>query len=102
MKEQHRNALCCSTFFHIYRMRWIRWDLVYGKGIEEDAPEAYLQESRREVDVFDAAYAWTAQAVDEIILPADTRRVVIEALTLTRDKREELPRRAKPHGAPPT
>jgi propionyl-CoA carboxylase beta chain len=75
---------------------------VYGKGIEDDAYEAYLDRSRSKVDVFDAGYSWTAQLVDEIILPKDTRRRIIEALTLTRNKTEELPARAKNHSAPPT
>lgn len=75
---------------------------VYGKGIEADAYEAYLNRSREKVDVFDAGYTWTAQVIDEIILPKDTRRRIIEALTITRNKQEKLPRRAKIHTAPPT
>jgi propionyl-CoA carboxylase beta chain len=39
--------------------------------------------------------------VDEIILPADTRKKIIEALELTRNKNEKLPPRAKNHGTPP-
>jgi len=39
--------------------------------------------------------------VDEIILPKDTRRKLIEALALTRNKNEQLPARAKNHTAPP-
>ncbi len=75
---------------------------VYDGGIEEGAAEAYLERSREALDVFDAAYAWTAQVVDEIVLPSDTRRKIIEALALTAGKHEELPRRAKSHGSPPT
>ena len=75
---------------------------VYGKGIEEDAYDAYLNRSREKLDVFDTAYTWTAQVVDEIILPKDTRKKIIEALALTRNKKEELPMRAKMHTAPPT
>jgi acetyl-CoA carboxylase carboxyltransferase component len=45
---------------------------------------------------------WTAQIVDEIILPKDTRKKIIEALEVTRNKREKLPRRAKTHTSPPT
>ena len=75
---------------------------VYGKGIEDDAYEAYLNRSREKVDAFDAGYTWTAQLVDEIILPKDTRRTIIEALALTRTKEETLPKRAKMHTAPPT
>jgi len=75
---------------------------VYGKGIDEDAYDAYLSRPREKVDAFDAARSWTAQAVDEIILPGDTRRKVVEALSITRNKVEELPRRAKNHSAPPT
>jgi propionyl-CoA carboxylase beta chain len=74
----------------------------YGKGIEEDAYEVYLSSSRKKLDVFDAGYTWTAQVVDEIILPKDTRKTIIEALALTRNKVEELPKRAKNHGCPPT
>jgi acetyl-CoA carboxylase carboxyltransferase component len=40
--------------------------------------------------------------VDEVIEPADTRIKIIEALALTRNKREKLPERAKAHGTGPT
>jgi propionyl-CoA carboxylase beta chain len=40
--------------------------------------------------------------VDEIIKPGDTRKKIIEALELTRNKQEELPERAKGHGTCPT
>ena len=71
-------------------------------GIEEDAYESYLNRSREKIDVFDAAHSWTAQMVDEIILPGQTRKKIIEALELTRNKQEELPQRAKGHGTSPT
>jgi propionyl-CoA carboxylase beta chain len=74
---------------------------IYGKGIEKDAYESYLNRSREKVDVYDTAHSWTAQIVDEIILPADTRRKIIEALELTRNKSEKLPLRAKGHSTPP-
>jgi propionyl-CoA carboxylase beta chain len=74
----------------------------YPQGIEEDAYEAYLNLSRKKLDVFDVGYTWTAQVVDEIILPKDTRNSIIEALALTRNKVEELPMRKKNHGSPPT
>jgi len=75
---------------------------IYGKGIEEDAYEAYLNRSREKVDAFDVGLSWTAQVVDEIILPRDTRKKIIEALEVTRNKRQALPRRAKMHTSPPT
>jgi propionyl-CoA carboxylase beta chain len=75
---------------------------VYGRGIEEDAYEAYLNRSREKVDAFDVAHSWSAQVVDEIIEPKDTRKKIIEALEITRHKHEKLPRRAKCHGTPPT
>lgn len=75
---------------------------IYGKGIEDDAYEAYLNRSREKVDAFDVAYTWTAQVVDEIILPKDTRKKIIEALEVTRNKCEKLPRRAKIHTSAPT
>ena len=75
---------------------------VYGNGIEEDAYEAYLNRSREKIDAFDVGLTWTAQVVDEIILPRNTRKKIIEALRLTQDKSEILPRRAKMHTAPPT
>jgi propionyl-CoA carboxylase beta chain len=75
---------------------------IYGKGIEEDAYDAYLHRAREKVDVFEVSRSWTAQMVDEIIEPKDTRRKIIEALEITRDKVETLPARAKSHGAPPT
>lgn len=75
---------------------------VYGKGIEEDAYESYLNRSREKVDAFETGRSWTAQMIDEIILPGDTRKKIIEALEITRNKREKLPRRAKIHTSPPT
>jgi propionyl-CoA carboxylase beta chain len=75
---------------------------IYGKGIEEDAYESYLNRSREKIDVFDTAHSWTAQMVDEIILPGQTRKKIIEALELTRNKQEALPQRAKGHGTSPT
>jgi acetyl-CoA carboxylase carboxyltransferase component len=75
---------------------------IAGLGIEADAYEGYLNRSRERVDVFEAARSWTAQVVDEIIEPGDTRKKIIEALELTRNKREELPKRAKRHGTGPT
>mmetsp|Transcript_8162 Transcript_8162/g.4323 ORF Transcript_8162/g.4323 Transcript_8162/m.4323 type:complete len:518 (+) Transcript_8162:1765-3318(+) len=72
------------------------------KGIEEDAYEGYLNRSREKVEVFDVARAYTTRVVDEVIEPKDTRKVIIEALEITRNKQEELPPRAKMHGTPPT
>jgi acetyl-CoA carboxylase carboxyltransferase component len=74
----------------------------YGMGIEEDAYDAYLGRSREAVDVFDVARTWTAQIVDEVIEPGETRRKIVEALAITRSKVERLPARAKNHGSPPT
>jgi acetyl-CoA carboxylase carboxyltransferase component len=75
---------------------------VYGKGIASDAYERYLNRSREKVDVFDAAFSWSAQVVDEIIEPRDTRKKIIEALDNCRNKAEKHPPRAKSHGASPT
>lgn len=75
---------------------------VYGKGIEEDAYESYLNRSREKVDVFDVGHTWTSQVIDEIIIPKDTRKKIIEALQVTKNKQEKLPKRAKGHGTPPT
>lgn len=75
---------------------------VYGNGIEDDAYEGYLNRSREKFDVFDIAGTYTAQIVDEIIDPKDTRKVIIEALTTTSNKVDTLPERAKCHGTPPT
>ena len=72
------------------------------QGIEPAAYPGYLNRSREKVDVFDVARSWTAQMVDEIITPADTRGRIIEALALSSNKQEELPRRAKYHGTGPT
>jgi propionyl-CoA carboxylase beta chain len=74
----------------------------YGRGVEEDAYEGYLNRSREKVDVFDVARGYTTQIVDEIIEPKDTRIKLIEALEVTRSRSEKLPRRAKMHGTPPT
>ena len=75
---------------------------VYGKGIEDDAYEAYMDRSREKIDGFDVGHTWTAQIVDELILPKDTRKKIIHALDMTRNKSEKLPARAKNHTAPPT
>jgi propionyl-CoA carboxylase beta chain len=75
---------------------------IYGNGIEEDAYDSYLNRSRAKIDVFDAAHSWTAQLVDEIISAEETRKKIIEALQLTKNKHEELPSRAKGHGTSPT
>jgi propionyl-CoA carboxylase beta chain len=77
------------------------YSTVYGKGIEEDAYEAYLNRSREKVDVFEVGRTWTAQVIDEIIEPKDTRNKIIQALNITRNKKERLPARAKIHGSPP-
>jgi propionyl-CoA carboxylase beta chain len=72
------------------------------KGIPEDAYESYLFLARERVDAFKTAHSWTAQVVDEIIEPKDTRKKIVEALEITKNKREKLPKRAKIHGTPPT
>jgi len=73
-----------------------------GLGIEEDAYPGYLNRAREKIDAFAAAGSWTAQAVDEIIEPEETRQKIIEALQLTKNKQKKLPLRAKRHGTPPT
>ena len=75
---------------------------VYGKGIEADAYEGYLNRSREKIDVFDVARSWTAQMVDEVIEPKDTRKRISEALEITKNKKETLPKRAKALGTAPT
>jgi acetyl-CoA carboxylase carboxyltransferase component len=75
---------------------------LYGKGIEDDAHEGYLDRAREKVDVFEVARSWTAQVVDEIIEPKETRKRIIDALELTRNKKEKLPKRAKMNGTGPT
>ncbi|MBW1897921.1 MAG: propionyl-CoA carboxylase, partial [Deltaproteobacteria bacterium] len=74
----------------------------YGKGVEEDAYEGYLNWSREKVDVFDVAAGYTTEMVDEIIEPKNTRVKIINAVKMTRNKMEKLPKRAKMHGTPPT
>ncbi|MDY7036399.1 MAG: carboxyl transferase domain-containing protein [Thermodesulfobacteriota bacterium] len=74
----------------------------YGGGIEDDAYDRYLNRPREKLDVFDVARTATAQVVDEIINPVDTRRKIIRALELTKNKMERLPLKAKAHGTPPT
>ncbi len=75
---------------------------VLGESIEEDAYEKYWKFSREKKDAFDAAHSWTAQIVDEIILPRDTRKKIIQALRLLENKHEDLPPRKKMHGSAPT
>jgi len=75
---------------------------VLGDCIEEDAHEAYWKTSRERSDAFAAAQSWTAQVVDEIILPRDTRKKIIQALRILEKKEESLPARKKMHGSAPT
>jgi propionyl-CoA carboxylase beta chain len=75
---------------------------VYGQGIEDDAYSGYLNRAREIVDVFEVARSWSAQMVDEIIEPHQTRQKICEALKLTQNKHAVLPCRAKMHGTPPT
>ncbi|MDY6935509.1 MAG: carboxyl transferase domain-containing protein [Spirochaetota bacterium] len=75
---------------------------VYGKGIEEDAYEGYLNRSREKLDVFEVAKSWTAQMIDEVIEPKDTRKIIIGALAFTRLKKEEFLPKAKLHGTAPS
>ncbi|MCG6911300.1 MAG: propionyl-CoA carboxylase [Deltaproteobacteria bacterium] len=70
--------------------------------VEKDAHEVYWKHSREKVDAFAAAHSWTGQVVDEIILPKDTRKRIIEALTVTASKEETLPPRKKRHGSSPS
>jgi propionyl-CoA carboxylase beta chain len=77
-------------------------EMVPEQGIEADAYEGYLNRSREVIDVFDTARSWTAQVIDEIIEPQDTRIKIIEALQLTAGKKEKLPNRAKLLGPAPT
>ena len=74
----------------------------YPMGIEEDAYEGYLNRSREKVDVFDVGATYTSQVVDEIIEPKNTRKVIINALEVLKNKKETLPERAKKFGTPPT
>ncbi len=73
-----------------------------GEWIEEDAYDTYWKFSREKADAFAAARSWTAQIVDEIILPRDTRKKIIEALRILEAKEESLPARKKMHGSAPT
>jgi len=74
---------------------------IYGKGCEQDAYEGYLNRSREKVDVFDTARSWSAQMVDEIIEPRETRIKIIEALAATVNKRGRIPPRAKQYRTGP-
>ena len=78
------------------------YGVIYGRGVEKDALSGYLARAREKVDVFEVARSWSAQMVDEIIEPVQTRVKIIEALALTECKREVLPERVKVHGTPPT
>ncbi|ACL04350.1 Propionyl-CoA carboxylase, beta subunit [Desulfatibacillum aliphaticivorans] len=75
---------------------------VLGDCIEEDVRETFWKYPREKVDAFDAAMSWSNQMVDEIILPKDTRKMIIEALIITEDKEETLPERSKRHGSGPS
>jgi propionyl-CoA carboxylase beta chain len=75
-----------------------------GGGVEEDAYESYLGEVREKVSVFDVANTWTANVIDEVIDPGETRKKIIEAIEVTKNKQEILPmfpKSKKGHGVPP-
>ena len=91
-----------ATFYRCHATSDLDFREVYGKAIEKDAYEGYLNRAREKVGVFDLARAYTPQIVNEIIHPEDTRKVIIEALEITQNKSEKLPPRAKCHGNPPT
>ena len=80
----------------------LNYGQVLGDSIEEDAHDTYWKFSREKKDAFDAARSWTAQIVDEIIPPSDTRKKIIQALGLLENKEESLPPRKKMHGSAPT
>lgn len=76
-----------------------------GGGVEEDAYESYLGEVRKKVSVFDVANTWTANVIDEVIDPRETRKKIIEAIEVAKNKQEILPmfpKSKKGHGAPPS
>jgi propionyl-CoA carboxylase beta chain len=75
---------------------------VLGDCFEKDAYDAYWKSSREKADAFAAARSWTAQVVDEIILPRDTRKRIIQGLRILENKQESLPARRKMHGSAPT
>lgn len=75
---------------------------ILGNAIETDAHDTCWKYAREKVDAFEAALSWSAQVVDEIILPKDTRKKIIEALTITANKKETLPPRKKRHGSAPS
>ena len=74
----------------------------FAYGVEDDAYPGYLNRAREAIDVFEAAESWTSRVVDEVIHPKDTRKRIIEAIELTRNKSETPPPRAKGHGTGPT
>ena len=79
-------------------------DLQENCDVDKDAYETYLKRPREKVDIFDVAYAWSANVVDEIIDPGETRLKIIEALDATAAKEEIVPmfpEGKKDHGAPP-
>jgi propionyl-CoA carboxylase beta chain len=75
---------------------------IYNMGIEEGANEQYLNQAKEKIDAFETAESWTSQVLDEIIEPKDTRKMIINALELTKNKRVLFPERAKIHGTCPT
>lgn len=74
---------------------------IEGIGVSEDEVKRLTEKSHERIDAFEAAQAPTSQLVDEIIHPEQTRYRLSEALLLLRNKAEQLPEKAKKHGAPP-
>ncbi len=70
-------------------------------GVKAEEYSSYVAAAREPIDVFDAAHTPTVQLLDEIIHPKDTRKCLIEALAILKDKTELLPEKAKSHGTPP-
>lgn len=70
-------------------------------GVRQQEYSPYIHAAREPIDVFEAAHGPTAQLLDEIIHPRDTRRRLLDALELLKNKVEVLPEKAKSHGTPP-
>ena len=80
-------------------------DLVNTFGLEQGAYENYLWRAKEKVGIFDTSIGWTTQIADEIIDPSNTRRRIIDALSITEGKLgikvKKLPEKASNHGVPP-
>ena len=97
--EYAKNLICCFCRFDGRSVGLVANNPKYpGSTLEVNTCDKYY----RFLQILDAYNLPLVNLVDEIILPKDTRKRIIEALEITANKEETLPSRKKRHGAAPS